>query len=269
LDVELVNRGLAASRVEASSLVNAGRVLVSGAVADKAARQVAPAEPLLVRGPSPRFASRGGEKLDAALDLFGLDVRGVEALDAGASTGGFTDCLLQRGAARVVAVDVGHGQLLERLRHHPAVDVVERVNVRNLAPADLGGRRFGLVVADLSFISLCTVAGALVRLTAPGGKMVVLVKPQFEAGRAVVSQGKGVVRDPGARAGALARAALAFEEEGAVVAGAAPSPVRGTGGNLELLLYLHLPVSGPAGRLSPGEAGALRRVAEDGVPWLR
>ncbi|HMK96004.1 MAG TPA: TlyA family RNA methyltransferase, partial [Acidimicrobiales bacterium] len=196
-----MKRGLAANRGEAAALVEAGRVLVGGAVAEKASRQVGPAEPLVVSVPGARFASRGGEKLDAALDRFAVDVNGKEALDAGASTGGFTDCLLQRGAVAVVAVDVGHGQLLPRLRADPRVKVLERANVRRLSPADLGGRRFAVVVADLSFISLMTVASSLVSLAQPEAELVVLVKPQFEAGRAVVSKGKGVVRDPHVWAG--------------------------------------------------------------------
>ncbi len=167
LDVELVARGLVPSRAEAAALVSAGRVLVAGAVADKASRRVAPSEPLVVKDLPPRFASRGGEKLDAAVHHFKLDVVGLSALDAGASTGGFTDCLLAHGAAHVVAVDVGHGQLLERLRRDPRMEVVERANVRYLGPADLGGRRFDVVVADLSFISLMMVAPALIALAKP------------------------------------------------------------------------------------------------------
>jgi 23S rRNA (cytidine1920-2'-O)/16S rRNA (cytidine1409-2'-O)-methyltransferase len=213
-------------------------VLVAGAVADKASRQVASSEPLVVKGPPPRFASRGGEKLDGAIGHFSLDVAGRQALDAGASTGGFTDCLLVHGAAHVVAVDVGHGQLLERLRRDPRVEVVERANVRYLGPADLGGRRFDVVVADLSFISLMMVASALLSLAKPAADLVVLVKPQFEAGRAVVSKGKGVVRDPKVWASVLCDVAGAFEAAGAAVVGGMPSPLLGAEGNVEFFLHL-------------------------------
>lgn len=238
LDVELVDKGLAANRAEAGALVAAGRVLVGGAMADKVSRQVGPAEPIVVTGPPARFASRGGDKLDAALGHFRVDVRDKEVLDAGASTGGFTDCLLQRGAARVVAVDVGHGQLLARLRADDRVEVVERANIRYLSPADLGGRRFDVVVADLSFISLMMVAGALLGLARPVADLVVLVKPQFEAGKATVSKGKGVIRDPKVWASVLCDVAGAFEAGGATVAGGMTSPLVGAQGNVEFFLHL-------------------------------
>jgi len=167
-----------------------------------------------------------------------VEAEGKEALDAGASTGGFTDCLLARGASRVVAVDVGKGQLLARLRADPRVEVVEGANVRYLGPSDLGGRRYPLVVADLSFISLTVVAGALVGLALPGADLVVLVKPQFEAGRAMVSRGKGVVRDVGAWAEALRVVSEAFEAAGAGAAGAMASPLLGARGNVEFFLHL-------------------------------
>ncbi len=166
LDAELVRRGLADSRNQAVELIDAGVVLVSGTVALRAARLVDPAEPIVIAGPPPRFVGRGGEKLDAALDRFAVDVSGVVALDAGASTGGFTDCLLQRGAAAVVAVDVGRGQLHERLRRDPRVRSLEQTNVRTATLADLGGEPFRVVVADLSFISLRLVAGQLAGWTA-------------------------------------------------------------------------------------------------------
>lgn len=236
--MELVSRGLATSRSEAGALVAASRVLVGGAVAEKASRQVAPSDPVVITQPLPRFASRGGEKLDAALADFQVEVAGKGALDAGASTGGFTDCLLQRGAAGVVAVDVGRGQLLARLRADSRVEVMEGVNVRYLSPEDFGGRRFEVVVADLSFISLTVVARSLAGLAHPGADIVVLVKPQFEAGRALVSKGKGVVRDAGAWSAALRSAASAFEEAGAGVIGAMLSPLLGARGNAEFFLHM-------------------------------
>jgi len=180
--------------------------------------------------------SRGGEKLDSALDRFGLDVSGLRALDAGASTGGFTDCLLQRGAAPVVAVDVGYGQLHERLRADGRVEVHERVNVRELRPGDLGPP-FPLVVADLSFISLRTVLGALIGQAAPGADLVVLVKPQFEAGRSEAARGRGVIRDPAVWRRVLAEVGGAVRGHGAAIMGGMASPLRGADGNVEFLLH--------------------------------
>ncbi len=230
--------------------IAAGRVLVAGTVADKPARLVAPGEPVLLSGAGPRFVSRGGDKLDAALTGFDIVVDGVRALDAGASTGGFTDCLLQRGAASVCAVDVGYGQLDARLRHDPRVEVRERTNVRYLTLEELGpdgapAAPFDLVVADLSFISLSTVVSALVGLAAaPGGHLVLLVKPQFEAGRAEVSRGKGVIRDRGAWSRALDGAAFALQGAGTGIMGAMTSPVAGPAGNTEF--FLHAVVGAPA-----------------------
>ncbi|MDA8300961.1 MAG: TlyA family RNA methyltransferase [Actinomycetota bacterium] len=265
LDVELVTRGLASSRSEAGALVAASRVLVAGAVAEKTSRQVSSSEPLVVTEPLPRFASRGGEKLDAALRGFGVEVKGKEALDAGTSTGGFTDCLLQWGASRVVAVDVGRGQLLARLRADPRVEVMEGRNIRYLSPEDVGGRRFDIVVADLSFISLTMVAGALVGLARPGADLVVLVKPQFEAGKALVSRGRGVVRDAGAWAGALRSVADAFVAAGAGVVGAMASPLLGTRGNTEFFLHV-CPGEGDAAAMVNFEEVALSALASAGAP---
>ncbi|MDP9388924.1 MAG: TlyA family RNA methyltransferase [Actinomycetota bacterium] len=230
-----MRRGLAASREQAVARIAHGDVLVSGARADKASRLVAPHEPVELVGAPPRFVGRGGEKLDAALEHFAVDVAGRRALDAGASTGGFTDCLLQRGAAHVTAVDVGFGQLHERLRRDPRVDVRERTNVRHLVleePADL-------VVADLSFISLRLVAPALVGPNAQAGAdVVVLVKPQFEAGRAEAARGRGVVRDPRVWRRVLSEVGSALAGEGAAMMGAMVSPLTGADGNVEFLLHL-------------------------------
>ncbi len=236
LDAELVRRGLADSRTQARSFVEAGRVFVGGAPATKAARQVDAGEAVVVRGDAPRFVGRGGEKLRGALDAFELDPTGLRALDAGASTGGFTDALLQAGAASVVALDVGHGQLHEKLRADPRVEVLERTNLRHVEPGDLGP--FGAVVADLSFISLTKVMSVLVGCCAPGGWLVLLVKPQFEAGRREVSRGRGVISDPVEWSGAVERVVRSAEVEGASVAGLAVSPLRGADGNVEFLLHL-------------------------------
>jgi 23S rRNA (cytidine1920-2'-O)/16S rRNA (cytidine1409-2'-O)-methyltransferase len=180
--------------------------------------------------------SRGGEKLDAALDTFAVPVAGRHALDAGASTGGFTDCLRQRDAASVVAVDVGYGQLHERLRADDRVTVLERTNVRDLTPEAVGGPR-ELIVADLSFISLGTVAPALLGVAAPGADLVVLVKPQFEAGRAEASKGRGVIRDPEVWRRALAEVHAALTAQGAAIMGVMVSPLTGADGNVEFLLH--------------------------------
>ena len=216
----------------------AGRVTVGGAPAEKPSRLVAPEESLHIAGDGRRFVGRGGEKLDAALDHFGIDVTGRPALDAGASTGGFTDCLLQRGATRVVAVDVGRGQLHQRLRDDPRVTVLERTNVRHLTPDAFGGDRFPMVTADLSFISLGTVAGNLVGLTAPGGDLVVLVKPQFEAGRAEASRARGVIRDPEVWERVLAEVAAALTAAGSDMMGTMRSPLTGADGNVEFLMHV-------------------------------
>jgi len=240
---------MVSSRDRAQVEIAAGRVMVRGVPATKAARMVDADDPVALQGPGPRFVSRGGDKLDAALDRFGIDVAGRTALDAGASTGGFTDCLLQRGAAHVVAVDVGRGQLDMRLRHDARVTVRERTNVRHLTLADLGldTGGFDLIVADLAFISLRTVAPALAGLAAPAGAdLVVLVKPQFEAGKAEADRERGVIRDPDVWAGALRGVARAFAGEGAATAGLMVSPLLGAEGNVEFLAHLVTGLS-PAG----------------------
>jgi 23S rRNA (cytidine1920-2'-O)/16S rRNA (cytidine1409-2'-O)-methyltransferase len=218
-------------------VIEAGRVTVAGAVADKVSRLVDPADALHVRGDGPRFVSRGGIKLEAALERFAIDVAGKVALDAGASTGGFTDCLLQRGVARVVAVDVGYGQLHERLRADERVSVLERTNIRHLQLADVGGTPFPLVTADLSFISLRAVLPALVALAAPGADVVLLVKPQFEAGRAEASRARGVIRDPAVWRRVLVDVAAALDAEDAAMMGIMVSPLRGADGNVEFLAH--------------------------------
>jgi 23S rRNA (cytidine1920-2'-O)/16S rRNA (cytidine1409-2'-O)-methyltransferase len=228
LDVLLVERGLAESRSQAQALVLAG--LVPGY--DKPGHQVDDDAALEVeRGP--RFVSRGGDKLDNALDAFGIDVAGLDTLDVGASTGGFTDVLLQRGAARVIAVDVGYGQLHPRLRDDPRVTVMERVNARALAELPYAPE---LVVCDVSFISVRTALPPALRLAKPGWRAVVLVKPQFEAGRA--EAGKGVVRDPAVRGRVAREVAVAALAWGGQVLGVVDSGVPGPKGNRELFLHL-------------------------------
>jgi 23S rRNA (cytidine1920-2'-O)/16S rRNA (cytidine1409-2'-O)-methyltransferase len=260
LDVELVRRGLARSREEARVAIAAGRVLVAGAVATKPARLVDAAEPVEVTGPGPRYVSRGGDKLAAALDAFGVGVAGRRCLDAGAATGGFTDCLLDRGAARVVAVDVGHGQLHPRLRADPRVVVRERTNVRHLRPDDVGGP-FDLVVADLAFISLATVAPALVGLAAPGADLVLLVKPQFEAGRREAARGAGVIRDPVVWRRVLERVRGAFAARDAAMIGVMVSPLVGPAGNVEFFVHLRAPGGEPARTVEDGAVDAAIEAA--------
>jgi 23S rRNA (cytidine1920-2'-O)/16S rRNA (cytidine1409-2'-O)-methyltransferase len=235
LDVELVRRGLVNSRAEAQAAVEAGLVTVAGNPATKAASLVAADAPVRMIGPARRFVSRGGEKLRSALDRFEVDPSGRDCLDAGASTGGFTDCLLQGGAARVAAVDVGYGQLAWEIRNDPRVTVLERTNVRDVALGDLPFVP-DLVVADLSFISLRAVLPALVRVSRPDAEFVVLVKPQFEAGPSDVGSG-GVVRDPRVWRRVLADVARAFGSHGVGVLGVVASPLRGPAGNVEFLLH--------------------------------
>ena len=213
---------------------------VNGAIADKAARQVAPGDQLLVLGPPSRFVGRGALKLDHALDTFGIDVAGRRALDAGASTGGFTDCLLQRNARHVVAVDVGHGQLHERLRSDRRVTNLERTNVRHLDLGVVGGP-VDLVVGDLSFISLRLVIEPLVSVCQPGCPMVLLVKPQFEAGRSEASRGRGVISDPDVHARVRSEIDEALREAGCEVVAWTDSPITGADGNREFLVHAVTP----------------------------
>jgi 23S rRNA (cytidine1920-2'-O)/16S rRNA (cytidine1409-2'-O)-methyltransferase len=256
LDSELVRRGLAGSRTEARHAVEAGLVTVSGRPAAKPSTLVAPSEPVVLAGPVRPFVSRGGEKLEAALERFGLDVGGLDCLDAGASTGGFTDCLLRRGAARVAAVDVGYGQLAWSLRRDERVTVLERTNVRDLRPGDLPFAP-RLVVADLSFISLRVALPALVRVADPGARLVLLVKPQFEVGPGDVGRG-GVVRDPASWRRALEGVAGTLGELGFPVAGAMASPLLGPAGNVEFLVHA---VGRSAAEPHPGDASLDRAVS--------
>lgn len=236
LDAELVRRGLASSRTDAQATVTSGRVLVNGAMADKSSRLVAAGDAVVIEGPPARFVGRGGDKLDAALDAFSIDVRGLDALDVGASTGGFTDCLLSRGAARVVALDVGHGQLHPRIRADDRVVVLERTNIRGTTAATIGGL-VGIVVADVSFISLTVVIPVLVTLCQPGAPMILLVKPQFEAGRAEVSRARGVITDPVVHERVRGEVADALTAAGCDVVAWVDSPILGGQGNREWLVH--------------------------------
>jgi 23S rRNA (cytidine1920-2'-O)/16S rRNA (cytidine1409-2'-O)-methyltransferase len=228
LDVLLVERGLAESRAQAQALVMAGRVPGF----EKAGQQVDEAAKLELTAP-PRFVSRGGDKLDHALDVFEVDPAGRAAIDVGASTGGFTDVLLQRGAGRVIALDVGRGQLHERLHHDPRVTIMEGVNARHLTELPFTPE---LVVADVSFISLRHVLPPVLRLAAPGWEGVVLVKPQFEAGRQDVKG--GVVRDSAVHSRVLREVAAAALDWEAETVGATDSGLPGPKGNREFFLHL-------------------------------
>jgi 23S rRNA (cytidine1920-2'-O)/16S rRNA (cytidine1409-2'-O)-methyltransferase len=231
LDQTLVERGLFDSREKARRAVMAGLVEVGGRRVDKPGTAVAADAAVQVLAPAEPFVSRGGRKLRAALDHWALDPAGWHCLDVGASTGGFTDCLLQAGAAHVTALDVGYGLLDAKLRADPRVTVIERANVRHLAP-DAFAAPFDLVVVDVSFISLRTVAPAIVPHVAPGGWLLVLIKPQFEVGRAGVGKG-GIVRDEALRAGVVAERARELAQLGLPLAGTFDSPVAGAEGNRE------------------------------------
>ena len=253
LDVELVRRGLAESRTNAARLIGEGRVRVAGMPATTSARRVEAGAPITVVTEGPRFVSRGGVKLARALDTFAVALDGRIALDAGASTGGFTDCLLQHGAARVHAVDVGRGQLAWSIRQDPRVVVYERTNVRTIDAGFLG-EPVDVVVADLSFISLCTVAPALVACATDTAEFVLLVKPQFEAGPSRVGRG-GIVRDPAVHAAVLHEVSAGLAAAGLFVTAVVASPITGADGNREFLVR--------ADRVGPVlDAGALAAVAD-------
>jgi 23S rRNA (cytidine1920-2'-O)/16S rRNA (cytidine1409-2'-O)-methyltransferase len=239
LDELLVMRGLAASRAQAKALIMTGRVLRGTERLDKPGKEF-PADLELTIEQGPRFVSRGGEKLAAALERFSLDLRGAHVLDIGASTGGFTDCALQAGAADVVCVDVGRAQLHAKLRGDPRVTNLEQLNARHLTPADLPRSDFDVVVMDVSFISLTVVLPAVWPFLRAGGVLVALVKPQFEAGKSEADKGRGVIREPVVQEAALARVrdfALAELPEVRLI-GAMDSPLHGADGNREFLLGL-------------------------------
>jgi 23S rRNA (cytidine1920-2'-O)/16S rRNA (cytidine1409-2'-O)-methyltransferase len=237
-DELVVSRGLAVSRARAQALIMAGEVMSGEKRVEKPGALLAADAPLTVIARA-RFVSRGGDKLDHAIAAFtplGLEIQGKSCLDVGASTGGFTDCLLQRGALRVVAVDVGYGQLAQKLRDDPRVDVRERVNARELDPRDLSPPP-ELVVVDASFIGIGKLMGAIAGLLPAGGELVALVKPQFEAGREAVAKGRGVIRDPAVRSAAIAGARADIEAAGFTVVGDVDSAVPGPKGNVEHFVY--------------------------------
>ena len=239
LDELLVARGLAASRAQAKGLIMSGRVLRGTERLDKPGKEYPVDVELIVEQP-PRFVSRGGEKLAGFIERFSIDLKGANVLDVGASTGGFTDCSLQAGAASVVCVDVGRAQLHAKLRGDPRVTNIEQLNARHLQPSDLPRPEYDAVVMDLSFISLKNVLPSVWPCVRPGGKLIALVKPQFEAGKAEVDKGRGVIRDTAVQQAVLdGITAFALAElPGATLIGTMDSPITGADGNREFLLGL-------------------------------
>lgn len=251
-DVLLVERGLAPSRAQAAALIMAGRVLVGTERINKPGQQIAEDAVLSIKH-GQRFVSRGGDKLAAALAAFegdGLVVGGRLCADVGASTGGFTDCLLQHGAQHVVAIDVGYGQLHPKLRDDPRVTVRERTNARHLRRTDFEAP-FDLVVVDASFISIAKLIDAIASMLGDTGELVALVKPQFEAGREAVQRGRGVIRDDGVRAAAVEDALAAISAAGFEIVNDVPCPVHGPKGNVEQLVYARVSGSRSETRQSP------------------
>jgi 23S rRNA (cytidine1920-2'-O)/16S rRNA (cytidine1409-2'-O)-methyltransferase len=238
-DLLIADRGLAPSRQRARALILAGRVFTGEKRVDKAGTQLPEDAPLEVRGEELPYVSRGGLKLEAGLDAFAVDPSGWVVADFGASTGGFTDCVLSRGATKVYAIDVGYGQLHHTLRTDPRVIVMERTNARHLKADDLP-ERVSMVVIDASFIGLEKLLPAARELLAPGGTIVALVKPQFEVGKGKVGKG-GVVRDPELREEAIARVEESARDLGFEVLGRIDCPVHGPKGNVEALVHLRLP----------------------------
>jgi 23S rRNA (cytidine1920-2'-O)/16S rRNA (cytidine1409-2'-O)-methyltransferase len=239
-DQLLVARGLVPTRARAQALVLAGKVYVGEQRIDKAGALLADDAAIMLRAEDHPYVSRGGVKLAGALDTFGVDANGKRCIDLGASTGGFTDCLLQRGAVSVAAVDVGYGQLAHKLRIDPRVLVLERTNAKTLEPSQVGGLA-DLVVVDASFIGLGKLLPAVARCLAPGGELVALVKPQFEVGREEAARSKGVVRDPEVRARAIAGAEDDVKAAGLVLLGTCDSSLEGPKGNLEAFVHARKP----------------------------
>ena len=262
LDAELVRRGSAASRTQAQRLIGDGLVTVGGAVAIKPATLVDPGDAIEVLEPAAQtYVSRAGHKLAGALDALALSVEGRHVLDAGAAHGGFTDVALRRGAARVVAVDVAYGQLDWRLRQDPRVVVLERTNVRHLGADDVPPPAPDLVVADLSFISLALVLPALRAVAAANADFALMVKPQFEAGRAAVGKG-GVVRDPAGWQAAIEAVATAAHNLGLGMVGACVSPLPGPSGNIEFFVHLRQGADADPSAVIPAAVAQGERLRE-------
>ncbi|MGM0452761.1 MAG: TlyA family RNA methyltransferase [Thermodesulfobacteriota bacterium] len=236
LDLLLVEKGIAQSRQRAQALIMTGQILVNDTPVDKPGTPVAIDAAIVNRADEPAYVSRGGSKLAHAIKTFSLDVSGRHCLDVGASTGGFTDCLLQNGAVHVTAVDVGYGQLAWQLRQDPRVTVIERTNIRYMSESDLPCP-FDLITIDVSFISLKIVIPVIRDFLAPGGKIVALIKPQFEAGKHQVGKG-GVVRDPALHESIIDALKTFFQDCGLTCGPVTPSPIQGPKGNTEFIILL-------------------------------
>jgi 23S rRNA (cytidine1920-2'-O)/16S rRNA (cytidine1409-2'-O)-methyltransferase len=267
LDAELVRRGLATSRERAQVEIAAGRVLVGGAPAVKASRLVEAAEAVVLLGPRPKYVSRAGAKLEGAIERFelGSAFRRARVLDVGASTGGCTDCALQCGASSVIALDVGHNQLHERIRNDERVRVIERMNIR-AADLDLIGAPVAVVVADLSFISLRIVLEPMLALCQPGALLVLLVKPQFEAGRTEAARGRGIITDPEIWRRVLEEVTSALVAAGATIMGVMVSPITGSDGNVEFVLVARSADASNGHGLASGTLAESIRVAVEAAP---
>lgn len=242
LDVLLFERGFSESREKAKTIIMSGIVYVNGQKEDKSGTCFADDESTVieVRGAALKYVSRGGLKLEKAVDSFGLDLKGLTCMDIGASTGGFTDCMLQNGAAKVFAVDVGHGQLAWKLRNDERVICMEKMNIRYITPQDIGNEMLSFASVDVSFISLEKVLPPVWPLLCDGAEMVCLIKPQFEAGREEVGK-KGVVRDRRVHEEVVLRIAGFVKETGFIIKGLTYSPIRGPEGNIEYLIYIKKP----------------------------
>lgn len=238
-DLFLTEKGYISSRKKAQTLIDEGKVTIDGHIVKKASQPIDEGEHTveILQSDEVRFVGRGGLKLEAALDAFGIDANGKIALDIGASTGGFTDCLLQRGATKVYAVDAGVGQLAQSLLKNPAVISIEKMNARNLLPEHIDNTRVDLIVMDVSFISATYILPQFPALLSENGEAVCLVKPQFEVGRAMIGKG-GIVRDSAAHAAAIKRVCTSAEGVELYPIGIIPSPIQGGDGNREFLLHL-------------------------------
>lgn len=239
VDLFLTEKGYISSRKKAQTLIDEGKVSIDGRIVKKASQPIDDGEHTveIMQSDEVRFVGRGGLKLEAALDAFGVDANGKTALDIGASTGGFTDCLLQRGAQKVYAIDAGVGQLAASLLSNPAVISIEKMNARNLLPEHIDNTRADLIVMDVSFISATYIIPQFPTLMNEGGEAICLVKPQFEVGRAMIGKG-GIVRDPSAHASAIKRVCASAEGVGLYPVAIIPSPIEGGDGNREFLLHL-------------------------------
>lgn len=235
LDVLLVERGLVDTRARARAVIMAGSVFVAGERVDKAGALVKDDAGIVLKGETLKYVSRGGLKLEAALDAFGVDVSGKTTVDIGSSTGGFTDCLLQRGASKVYAIDAGRGQLDWKLRNDPRVVSMEKFNARYLTPEDIGGEPAGVAVIDVSFISLTKIIPPAAGVLAPGGVLIALIKPQFEVGKGEVGKG-GIVRDEAKRKEVVDKITAFVSSLGLEVKGVVESPITGADGNVEYLI---------------------------------